>query len=37
MKNIVVTQPVGLTDTQLAELKTLGNVTYYDTVSKDTA
>ena len=36
MKNIVITQPVGLTDAQLADLKTLGNVTYYDTVSKDT-
>lgn len=36
VKNIVITQPVGLTDAQLADLKTLGNVTYYDTVSKDT-
>lgn len=35
MKNIVITQPVGLTDSQLADLKTLGNVTYYDTVSKN--
>jgi len=37
MTRIVITQPVGLTDTQLDELKALGDVTYYDTVSKDTA
>jgi len=35
MKSIVITQPVGLTDAQLAELKTLGDVTYHDTISKD--
>jgi phosphoglycerate dehydrogenase-like enzyme len=32
---IVVIQPAGLTDTQLAELRELGDVTYYDTVVKD--
>lgn len=36
MKHIVITQPMGLSDKQLAELKSLGKVTYYDTISKDT-
>jgi len=35
MQKIVIIQPVGLTDTQLAELKTLGEVIYHDTISKD--
>lgn len=36
MKNIVITQPIGFSDEQLAELRTLGNVTAYDTISKNT-
>jgi glycerate dehydrogenase len=36
MKKIVVIQPAGLSDAQLAELRELGEVTYYDTPVKDT-
>ena len=36
MKNIVITQPIGFSEDQLAELRTLGNVTVYDTISKTT-
>lgn len=36
MKHIVITQPMGLSEDQLTELKSLGKVTYYDTISKDT-
>lgn len=36
MKNIVITQPIGFSEDQLAELRTLGNVTAYDTISKNT-
>ncbi len=36
MKNIVITQTIGFTDAQLAELGALGNLTSYDTISKDT-
>lgn len=36
MKNIVITQPIGFSDEQLTELEALGNVTAYDTISKDT-
>jgi phosphoglycerate dehydrogenase-like enzyme len=36
MKNIVITQPIGFSDEQLTELRTLGNVTAYDTISKNT-
>lgn len=37
MKNIVITQPIGFSEEQLAELRTLGNVTTYGTICKDTA
>jgi len=36
MKNIVITQPIGFSEAQIAELKTLGNLTVYDTICKDT-
>jgi phosphoglycerate dehydrogenase-like enzyme len=36
MKNIVITQPIGFSDAQLVELRSLGNVTAYDTISKNT-
>ncbi len=36
MKHIVITQPMGLTRTQLADLQSLGKVTYYDTICKNT-
>ena len=36
MKNIVITQPIGFSEGQLAELNTLGNVTAYDTISRTT-
>ena len=36
MKHIVITQPMGLSEDQLTELKSLGKVTYYETISKDT-
>jgi phosphoglycerate dehydrogenase-like enzyme len=37
MKKIVVIQPAGLTSAQLDELRKLGDITYYDSVVKDTA
>lgn len=36
MNSIVITQSIGFSDEQLAELRTLGNVTAYDTISKTT-
>jgi glycerate dehydrogenase len=36
MQKIVITQPMGLTDEQLEELRGLGGITYYDSISKDT-
>ncbi len=36
MKKIVITQPIGFSEEQLSELKTLGDVTAYDTICKDT-
>jgi phosphoglycerate dehydrogenase-like enzyme len=35
MTTIVLTQPLGLTDAQLAELRSLGTITSYNTISKD--
>lgn len=35
MKNITVIQPMGVAEAELAELRKLGNVTYYNTVCKD--
>jgi phosphoglycerate dehydrogenase-like enzyme len=35
MKNIVIIQPMGVAESELAELHKLGRVTYYDTVCKD--
>lgn len=35
MKNIVITQPMGLTDQQLTELRGMGKITYFDNVTKD--
>ncbi len=37
MKNIVVIQPMGVAESELAELRKLGKVTYYDTVCKNGA
>jgi glycerate dehydrogenase len=37
MKNIVITQPIGFSKQQLTDLESLGNLTVYDTICKDTA
>jgi phosphoglycerate dehydrogenase-like enzyme len=36
MKKLVITQPMGLTEEQIASLKELGDVKYFDDVCKDT-